>query len=65
MAVNVVNPEPDPKIVRHVTCRRCGTHLSYLPVDIQKRDYRDYSGVSDTHYWIACPTCREQVTVGP
>lgn len=64
MAVKVIQPEPDPKILRHVTCRQCGSRLEYLPIDVQHRDYKDYTGVSDTYYWIDCPTCRSQVPVG-
>lgn len=65
MAIKVVDPEPDPKVVRNVTCRECGSRLEYLPIDVQKRDYKDYDGGSDTYYWIDCPTCRKQVTVSP
>lgn len=65
MAVKVVNPEPDPKVVRNATCLQCGSRLEYLPIDVQQKNHRDYSGVSDTHYWIDCPTCHNQVTVNP
>ena len=53
----------DDKVKRQVTCRECGSILEYLVIDIKSRTVLDYTGDSDTYYWIDCPECRNEVPV--
>lgn len=61
MPVEKVGEDPGAK--RRVTCRNCSSILEYLPVDVESRTVRDYTGDSDTYYFIRCPQCKEEVTV--
>lgn len=61
MAVKKVGD--DPKAARRVTCRRCGSILEYLILDIQETSSRDYDGGLDTHQFIQCPQCQIHVKV--
>lgn len=35
----------------------------YLPSDRESRVVRDYTGDSETLYWITCPECKSRVDV--
>jgi len=59
--VEVVDPTPDPKIIKHKSCTNCGVRLAYLPIDIKSRTGTDYSGGSDGSTWIVCPSCNANV----
>lgn len=61
MAVRKVGD--DEKAVKRVTCHRCGSILEYLLVDVKNRVHTDYSGTSETLYWIDCPQCQSQIEV--
>jgi hypothetical protein len=61
MAVRIVDPIPDPSVVRRKTCHNCGVKLEYVPNDIQERRSTDYTGSSDTRYVIDCPNCHKEV----
>ena len=37
MAVKVIDPTPDPKVVKRVSCENCGARLEYVPLDVQHR----------------------------
>jgi DNA-directed RNA polymerase subunit RPC12/RpoP len=63
MGIEIVGENEEAK--RKASCRKCGAVLLYLPIDVQQKDYRDYSGVSDTSYWIDCPRCRNKIVVKP
>lgn len=64
MAVMIIEDKPDPKVVRNATCKMCGVKLEFLPVDVQKKNYKDITGCTDTWYWIDCPKCDNSITVG-
>ena len=36
----------------------CGAKLEVSDVDIQRRTYKDISGVSETYYGFTCPLCK-------
>lgn len=63
MAVKVVNPTPDPSVVRRTVCRNCGTGLEYVPADVKQRKVSDYLGDVDVVHYIECPCCWHQVSV--
>lgn len=65
MAITVIDEKPDPKITRHVTCKKCGVRLEYLPIDVRKTTHRDYTGCSDDYYWVDCPKCKNANSVKP
>lgn len=53
----------DESIYRKTTCTGCASILKYEKRDVKQQSYSDYSGVSDTYYWITCPECDEKVYV--
>lgn len=61
MSVRIVDPTPDPSIVKHVTCRNCGVKLSYVPKDVKRGEDRDYTGSTDPYSYIVCPGCNSEV----
>jgi RNase P subunit RPR2 len=56
--IEVENEEPDPKIVRRLSCKNCGARLRYVPRDVRTTQHTDYGGGTDTYYWIDCPKCK-------
>ena len=58
--VTVVSTRPHASVVKEVVCRKCGATLSYVPLDVKEKNYRDYGGGSDTHKWIDCPNCKNE-----
>ena len=63
MAVQVVDPTPDPSILKYTICGNCGVKLSYTPNDV-KRDYdSDYTGCKDYYNYISCGGCGKQTKV--
>jgi hypothetical protein len=63
MTVKIIKMEPDPQVVRQTVCFNCGVTLEYVPNDIKNRVHRDYTGDSDTVYYIDCAACNQQVRV--
>lgn len=61
--VTVVSTVPHPSVIKEVVCHNCGSTLNYVPRDVQSHTYKDYSGCSDTDYFIVCPACDEKVFV--
>lgn len=61
MVVKVIDPGPDPKIVKQILCNNCGAKLEYVPNDVKERSF--YDGGFDTRYWINCPQCSKEVVV--
>jgi ribosomal protein S27E len=53
----------DEAVTKRVTCRKCGSILEYLPVDVQHGTSTDYTGVSDTYSYIKCSECNNTVYV--
>lgn len=47
---------------KRCTCRKCGNILAYWPNEVRKHRYSDYTGSSDTVFYIMCP-CGEEVTL--
>jgi hypothetical protein len=62
--VTVVSTVPHPSVVKEAICRNCGATLNYVPSDVQKRIESDYGGGRDVYYYIKCPPCGANVTVG-
>lgn len=63
MTVEIVNPEPDPSVAKHVVCKNCGVKLSYLPVDLIERKHTDYGGGTEVRYCIDCPKCKKEIVI--
>lgn len=61
MAIEIVGE--DEKSKRKATCKQCGAILEFLPADIQTGEVSDYTGSSDTYYWIDCPRCKNAIQV--
>jgi len=58
--VTIVNKEPHSSVVKEVICRNCGATLSYVPMEVKEKTYKDYGGGSDTERWIDCPNCNNK-----
>jgi DNA-directed RNA polymerase subunit RPC12/RpoP len=58
--VQIVDPNPDPQVVKYITCRECGVKLSYVPNEGQSYQY-SAMGETDTAYYIVCPNCGKTV----
>lgn len=64
MAVQIIDPNPDPSVVKRCICMSCGVKLAYTKPDI-RRDYTsDYLGDKDYYSYITCPNCNSRLTVG-
>lgn len=61
MAVRVIDPTPDPEVVKRISCHNCGARLEYVPNDVQEYNGRDYGGGPDGQTWIDCPKCSKKV----
>lgn len=57
--VTVVKPQE----AKQVKCRKCGSVLEYVFTEIQERTVVDYGGGRDTHRFIVCPACTNEVVV--
>lgn len=64
MTVRIVDPTPDPKVEKFVSCTKgCGARLAYVPNDVKSYNGRDYSGGADGYEWIDCPQCGKKVVI--
>lgn len=61
--VRIVCREPDPQVVKRISCRGCGAQLEYVPNDVKSRHGTDYGGGPDGAEWIVCPNCGKEVTI--
>jgi uncharacterized protein with PIN domain len=61
--IKVIKKEPAPAVIKEVVCPSCGVTLQYVPNDIQNRQVSDYTGDTDTRYFIRCPECKKEVVV--
>jgi hypothetical protein len=52
-----------PVKTKDVTCTKCAYLLEYTGEDIKEGTHTDYTGDSDSVYWIVCPRCKEKVYV--
>lgn len=50
------------KILR-ITCKCCAAILEYLPIEVQKRTYKDYGGGTNVVEYIQCPQCKKEVII--
>lgn len=53
-----------PKKAKKVICSKCTYKLKYTGVDVHSYSSKDISGCTDTYYYITCPKCQEEVSVG-
>ena len=60
MPVRIVDPTPDPKVEKLVSCKNCGARLAYVPNDVLTRNGKDYSGGADGEDYIICPVCNKK-----
>jgi hypothetical protein len=63
MTVKIIKSEPDFNVVQNIVCRSCGVTLEYVPIDVKRRDEKDWSGGPDGAEWIDCPNCTKQVII--
>lgn len=63
MSVKVIDKEPDPKVVKRVSCGNCGARLEYVPNDVKRRDGTDYGGGPDGAEWVDCPKCEKPAII--
>lgn len=61
--VRIVCDEPDPAVVKKISCRGCGARLEYVPNDVRSRHGTDYGGGPDGAEWVDCPRCGKQVII--
>lgn len=61
--VKIIDPDPQPQIVKIIDCRSCGVKLSYVPYEVQKISGKDYGGGPDGKEFIICPNCGREVTI--
>lgn len=61
--VRIVNPQPDPSVVKQVVCRSCGVKLEYVPHEVKRRDGKDYRGGADGEEWVDCPNCGSKAII--
>lgn len=60
MAIEVIGK--DPAQYRETTCRICASILRFVLADVQKKQVSDYTGDTDTVYYVPCPCCSNQVS---
>ena len=63
MAVQVVDPTPDPSILKYTICGNCGVKLSYVPNDVKTGYDTDYTGSKDSYRYIICGACNKQTRI--
>lgn len=51
----------DEKHVHTVSCRKCAAKIEYVENEVQEYSGRDYSGGSDGHTWVDCPSCGKKI----
>ena len=62
MTVKIVDPNPDPSIIKNVICKMCGVKLSYVPNDIDK-ETTSCCGDSTTRDFITCANCKHKIVL--
>lgn len=63
MPVKIINDIPDPKVVKNIVCKHCGVTLEYVPIDVKRRDGKDYTGGADGETWVDCPNCNGKAII--
>lgn len=61
--IKIINPIPDPRVVKEVICKNCGVTLGYTPNDVVSSRGVDIDGSSYTYKYIRCPNCEAQVII--
>lgn len=51
------------EVIKYITCKHCDAKLEYVPKDIKRKTYRDYSGGNAGEEYIKCPQCDHKVIV--
>jgi DNA-directed RNA polymerase subunit RPC12/RpoP len=59
--VKVVSTNPHESVVKRIVCSHCGATLEYVPNDVKKQTYTDYSGCPSGYNYITCPNCSNGV----
>ena len=63
MTVRIVDPNPDPEVVKNVVCKHCGVKLEYVPNDVKSRHGTDIGGGPDGQEWVDCPNCSQKAVI--
>lgn len=59
--VKVISTTPHESVVKHIICKHCGATLEYVPKDVLKQTYTDYTGCPSGYDYIVCPNCHNGV----
>lgn len=65
MAVRIIDPTPDPSVVRRAVCKSCGVKVEYTPNDLKEDYHSDYLGDKDYYKYVDCPACAKQIIHHP
>lgn len=49
------------KEIHEATCKNCASKLEYTLNEVKEYNGRDYSGGSDGHRYIRCPSCSDKI----
>lgn len=63
MVVRIVDPTPDPEVLKKISCRNCGARLVYTPNDVKERNGTDYGGGPDGEEYVVCPSCNKRAII--
>ena len=61
MTVRIIDPNPDPSVVRRAVCGNCGVKVEYTPQDLKEDYHSDYLGDRDYYKYVGCPSCGKQI----
>ena len=51
------------EIEKKKICKNCGMEIGYLPIDIKRGEYSDYTGDTDIFLFIECPNCKNNINI--
>lgn len=51
----------DSQYVKHCSCKTCAAKLEYTLSELKTMTTKDYTGGSDTSYYINCPRCNAEI----
>jgi len=62
VTVRVIEPKPDPSVVKRIVCSHCGVTLEYVPNDIKERKYT-CMGDPSGHTYVECAQCGKDAVI--
>jgi hypothetical protein len=61
--MKVLKSGKDRNVGRELTCNNCGALLLVVPNDVKEYQSTDYTGCTDTSYYVDCPDCNKNTYV--